>query len=71
MSQFIHDNINIIIIIIVFVVVVDNAESMMQKQKSVLHSQSVQSVRRTQVTCNPKMNFIHFSAIELRGEFKI
>ena len=26
-----------------------------------------QSVERKQVTCNPKMNYIHFSAIELEG----
>ena len=49
MSQFIHYNINIliiiiiIIIIVVFVVVVDNAESIMQKQKPVF-AQSVGSV---------------------------
>ena len=41
MSQFLNQNINIFIII-----VVNNTESMMQKQKSVLHSQSLQSVRR-------------------------
>ena len=45
MSQFINQNINILIIIIV-VIVVNNADSMMQKQKSVLHSQSARSVRR-------------------------
>ena len=47
-----------IIIIIIVVVVDDNAES----GNSCLHSQSV---GRKQVTCNPKMNYIHFSAIEL------
>ena len=68
MSQFINTNINniivnIIILVVVADVVIDNVESMIQKQKS------VQSVRRTQVTGNPKMNYIHFSAIELGFSF--
>ena len=54
MSWFINQNINILINI---VAIIDNAESMREE------SQSVQSVRRKQVTCNPKINFIHFSAI--------
>ena len=36
---------------------------MMQNRR--LHSQSVQSVWRKQVACNPKINYIHLSAIEL------
>ena len=50
----------IIIITIIVVVVDDNAES----GNSCLHNQSV---KRKHVTCNPKMNYIHFSAIELGG----
>ena len=50
----------IIIIIVVIVGVDDNAES----GNRCLHSQSV---ARKQGTWNPKMNEIHFSAIELGG----
>ena len=47
-----------IIVIIIAVVVDDNAES----GNSCLHSQAC---GRKQVSSNPKMNYIYFSAIEL------